>query len=168
MSNNFEEAFQKTLGYEGFLSDDVLDKGGLTKYGISQQSYPNLDIRNLTIDDAKKIYKRDYWDVCLGDSIKDKIIAMQVFDIAVNMGTGGVGFIVQRAINSQLPKGVSTSVDGAIGKATINKLNSLNPKDINNTIIRYRARRYAEIVDKNETQTAFLVSWLDRCFGYIY
>lgn len=168
MSNNFEEAFQKTLLNEGTLSNDVNDSGGLTKYGISQQSYPKLDIRNLTIDDAKKIYKRDYWDICLCDYIKDKTIAMQVFDIAVNMGTGGVGTVVQKAINSLLPKGQTIGVDGSIGKITIEKLNSLTAKDINNTIAKYRARRYATICDKNKTQTVFLEGWLNRTFGYIY
>ena len=166
--SNFDEAFEKTLKYEGVLSNDVNDSGGLTKYGISQQSYPKLDIRNLTIDDAKKIYKRDYWDICLCDYIKDKTIAMQVFDIAVNMGTGGVGTVVQKAINSLLPQGQSIRVDGAIGKITIDKLNSLLAKDINNAIAKYRARRYATICDKNKTQAVFLEGWLNRTFGYIY
>ena len=168
MSNYFDEAFQKTLLNEGTLSNDLLDFGGLIKYGISQFSYLKLDIRNLIINDAKKIYKRDYWDVCLCDLIKDPLVASHTFDIAVNMGTGGAGTVVQKAINSLLPKGESIKVDGAIGSVTICKLNSLNPKDINNTIAKYRARRYATICQKNVSQVTFLEGWLNRTFGYIY
>ena len=96
----FDEGFAKTLGYEGGLSNDKYDSGGLTKYGISQASYPNLDIKNLTVEQAKAIYKKNYWDTCKLDEVKDKAVAIQIFDIAVNCGNGGAGKIVQRAINN--------------------------------------------------------------------
>lgn len=60
-----EEAFNNailfTLGWEGGLSENLLDPGGLTKFGISQRSYPFLDIRNLTVEQAVQIYYEDYW-----------------------------------------------------------------------------------------------------------
>lgn len=59
--NDFDRAVDFVLEREGGLSEDPNDPGGLTKYGISQKAYPNLDIKNLTIDDAKKIYYEDYW-----------------------------------------------------------------------------------------------------------
>lgn len=167
MSRYFEEAFQKTLGYEGGLSNDANDKGGLTKYGISQASYPKVDIRNLTLDQAKAIYKSDFWDACRCGEINDKNIAMQVFDMAVNHGTGGAGKLVQKAVNNLAGK-EALIIDGAIGKLTIQAVNYLEPKKLNNNIVRYRARFYAQICTKNTSQVCFLEGWLNRCMGYIY
>ncbi len=59
--SDFDTAVTKTLIHEGGsrVTDDPDDRGGLTRYGISQRSYPDLDIRNLTEDQAKEVYKRD-------------------------------------------------------------------------------------------------------------
>ena len=45
----------------GYVNDPK-DPGGETNYGISKRAYPDVDIKNLTEDGAKDIYKRDYWD----------------------------------------------------------------------------------------------------------
>lgn len=57
----FDKAIEFTLLYEGGYVDDPADAGGETKYGISKAQYPNVDIKNLTLDQAKEIYHRDYW-----------------------------------------------------------------------------------------------------------
>lgn len=44
---------------EGGLSEDPNDKGGTTKFGISQRAYPNVDIKNLTRQQAELIYRSD-------------------------------------------------------------------------------------------------------------
>lgn len=163
----FDTAFEKTLKFEGGLSNDANDSGGLTKYGISQKSYPNIDIRKLTIKQAKDIYYIDYWIACKCDKIQNNKIAEQVFDIAVNHGTFGAGKIIQKAINNSAGR-VVLKVDGAIGKLTIEALNFLDAQTINNNIVRYRARKYAEIVTKDKTQVCFLEGWLNRCMSYIF
>lgn len=89
-SDAFKFALNNTLGLEGALNKD--DKvGGLTKYGISQKSYPKLDIAKLTPAEAKAIYKRDYWDKIGGDEIaaKDPKLAALMFDTAVQHGVSG-------------------------------------------------------------------------------
>ena len=48
--SDFDKAFELVIGHEGGLVDHPADPGGLTKYGISKRAYPNLDIRNLTLD----------------------------------------------------------------------------------------------------------------------
>ena len=57
----FHDCIAHVLAAEGGLVNDPKDPGGVTKFGISQRSYPALDIRALTLDDAKTIYQRDYW-----------------------------------------------------------------------------------------------------------
>jgi lysozyme family protein len=85
---DFNKAIVTTLAREGGskFTDDPNDRGGATKYGISQRSYPNIDIRNLSEQDARTIYKRDYWDRLRGDEITSQVIAEQLFDTCVNMG----------------------------------------------------------------------------------
>lgn len=167
MSTAFDNAFNVTLGYEGGLTNDANDKGGLTKYGISHKTYPNEDIKNLTIDRSKFLYERDFWKATLCDKIIDASIAGHVFDIAVNCGTGGAGQVVQKAINKI--KGKDTVVvDGAIGPKTIEQLNSITDIHLLNKVIAtYRARRYAIICVKDSTQLCFLEGWLVRTFGFI-
>jgi lysozyme family protein len=59
------------------------DPGGETNYGISKRAYPNLDIKNLTRDAAKEIYRRDFWRY---DSIVNQDVATKIFDIGANQG----------------------------------------------------------------------------------
>ena len=85
MKESFDKAFEFVIGAEGKLTDDPKDPGGLTKYGISQRAYPTKDIRNLTLEGAKEIYKFDYWINCGCDALEYPIDII-VFDTAVNMG----------------------------------------------------------------------------------
>src|SRR5207302_958519 len=57
----FDKAIGTVLEHEGGYSFDPNDPGGETKYGISRKAYPGLDVKALTLDQAKAIYKRDYW-----------------------------------------------------------------------------------------------------------
>lgn len=82
---DFERAFKLIIGEEGGYVNDPLDPGGETKFGISKRAYPNVDIRNLTLEMAKAIYKRDYWDALNLDTHEWRK-AICLFDCAVNMG----------------------------------------------------------------------------------
>lgn len=54
-----------------------------TNFGISACSYPDLDIRNLTIEQADAIYFRDYWQASGADKLPWPFCLL-VFDTAVN------------------------------------------------------------------------------------
>jgi lysozyme family protein len=92
---SFDAAFAIVVGVEGGYTNDPQDPGGETKFGISKRAYPELDIANLTIDQAKAIYQRDYWDRCACDTMTWER-ALCVFDTAVNQGQG-----TARALNVQ-------------------------------------------------------------------
>lgn len=106
---NFDKAFEIIIGHEGGYVWDKNDPGGETKYGISKRAYPNEDIKNLTLDRAKFLYKRDYWDAVDAESIPGAARLM-VFDCAVNTGVGMAKKLLQRA--------VGTKDDGIIGPKT--------------------------------------------------
>lgn len=95
---------------EGGLVNDPNDRGGLTKFGISQRAYPELDIAALTEDQAREIYERDYWLPCRCADLPAKVDQV-VFDGAVLMGVD--------AVSRQLQKVVKTKVDGKIGVLTV-------------------------------------------------
>ena len=109
-SMDFETAVRIVINTEGGLIDDPHDPGGLTKFGISQRAYPSLDIRRLTVDLAKVIYRVDRWDPCKCDQLPDGL-RLPVFDMAVNQG-------VDAAIKA-LQSALSVKVDGDLGPVTI-------------------------------------------------
>jgi lysozyme family protein len=124
MPSNFEIAFQYLVdqNIEGGYINDPEDPGGETKYGISKRSYPHLDIRSLTLDQAKEIYRKEWWD----DSY-DKMpsaIATPVFIMAINTGAIEAHQTLQQAINLILEDTChgDLEVDGHIGPITISHL----------------------------------------------
>lgn len=95
---NFERSVAFVLKHEGTYVNDIRDRGGETNFGISKRAYPNLDIKNLTVEQAKEIYKRDYWDKTGCDAL-DWPMCLIVFDTAVNMGVGRAQAIQAEALN---------------------------------------------------------------------
>lgn len=92
MRHNFDEAFKIVIGHEGGYANDPKDPGGETKYGIAKKFHPGLDIKNLTLDEAKEIYRSEYWEPagCNGLPYPEDLI---VFDTAVNMGVSKARFL---------------------------------------------------------------------------
>lgn len=96
------------MGHEGGFSKDPKDPGNWTggkqgvgalhgtKFGIAANTYPNIDIENLTRDQAKVLYKRDFWDLIGADMMYDGV-AFQIFDFAVNSGMPTAIRYLQRA-----------------------------------------------------------------------
>jgi lysozyme family protein len=87
----FDRAFKKVLKFEGGAKYVKNDAGkGPTKYGINQTANPDVDIKNLTEDQAKEIYRKRYWNAIGGDELaaKNPQLATIAFDAAVNQGPG--------------------------------------------------------------------------------
>lgn len=81
----FPKAIEFVLNHEGGYSNDLADPGGETNFGITKKSYPDLDIKNLTKEEAIKIYRQDYWDAS-GCDVLPWPMDMIIFDTAVNCG----------------------------------------------------------------------------------
>ncbi len=56
----FAVALEKVLAHENGYVNDPDDPGGETKFGISKRSYANLNIKDLTREQAAEIYYRDF------------------------------------------------------------------------------------------------------------
>lgn len=106
----FKTALDLVLKHEGGYVNHPEDPGGETKYGISKRAYPDVNIKELTKEDAGEIYYKDYW--CkMGCDYLPKPVALMVFDAAVNMG-------VRRAAK-QLQQTAGATPDGVVGRMTV-------------------------------------------------
>jgi lysozyme family protein len=95
----FDAAYAIVVGEEGGYSDDPRDPGNWTGGkvgvgelkgtlgGISAAAYPEEDIKNLTPERRKFLFKRDYWDKANLDAVSWEIALIE-FDAAVNLGSG--------------------------------------------------------------------------------
>ena len=119
--NWFEQCFDKLIAHEGGYSNDAKDPGGETNFGISKRAYPQVDIKNLTRDAAKAIYKRDYWDRAQCDKLPPTL-AYLLFDAAVNSGIGQAIRFLQRAL------GVAD--DGVLGPLTLSMVSRADAESI--------------------------------------
>ena len=151
----FDDIIEKVLEHEGGYVDDPTDAGGETKYGISKRAYPDEDIKELTIERAKELYKRDYWDRYRTDSLPDRLRHIYV-DMCINMGGGRAIKILQEACNSKNANKID--VDGGIGPATIKAASNVEPFRLR----AYRVMFYAELVMKKPEQERFWVGWFRR------
>lgn len=112
---SFDTAIERVLSTEGGYVNDPKDPGGETQWGISKRSYPDLDIKALTREQAKEIYRRDFWDPVAGNGLHEDI-AFQVLDFAVNSGGPVAIQYLQRA--------AGVADDGHIGPHTIEVVNA--------------------------------------------
>jgi lysozyme family protein len=94
---DFNIAFDRGITHEQGYVNDPKDPGGETNWGISKRSYPNIDIKNLSKEGAKEIYKRDFWDLIKADKLHDGV-AWQLFDFAINSGIQTAIRYYQRAL----------------------------------------------------------------------
>ena len=77
---------EHVLALEGGYVNHPNDPGGETRFGISKRSYPHLDIRALTRDEAMGIYYRDYWLKYGVQDIDSPALQSVYFDAVVNHG----------------------------------------------------------------------------------
>ena len=176
---DINKALTVVFGHEGGLQCDRNDLGnwttgkvgigmhGCTKYGIATNSYPNIDIRRLTLARAAKIYERDYWNPLRLGGLKSQGIATEVFDTAVNCGMLTSGRILQRVCNHLNGKGKDYPVNGHITPETINWINKYTRTKSNRVrfwklLNGYQLGRYIDIVDRNPRMDRYLNSWLSR------
>lgn len=115
---SFDRVMAFILAEEGGLSNNPADPGGLTKYGISKRAYPNLDVAALTQEDAKNIYRRDYWNPLGLDGLKYGP-ALVLMDCAVNQGVKRAMQIKDRVATSSQPFVVAFQAERALHYASL-------------------------------------------------
>lgn len=164
----FDLVFERTFGHEGGFQDDPRDRGNWTggecgkgelkgtKFGLAAMTYPDLDIKSLSLQQAKDIYRRDWWDG-LGMERWPKVMQYQMFDAAFNHGSGRANQFLQYA--------VGTAQDGKIGPATMAAVAKMDGNDLVMRFLAKRLRYFTEV----KTWEAYSKGWARRvaqCLEY--
>ena len=151
---NFNEIIKQVLEHEGGYVNDPKDLGGETKYGITKRFYPDVDIKNLTIEQATEIYKKDYWDKNKVESLPQNLWHIY-FDMCVNMGKRTAVKVLQRAA---VNKGRNIEVDGGLGPMTIGALKGVELDRVR----AFRVKYYVDLITARPEQEKFYLGWFRR------
>lgn len=145
----FDRALAIVLAHEGGLVDHPHDPGGLTKYGISKRAHPDVDIRNLTLAQARQLYLERYWLPIHADAMPEPVAA-QVFDASVNHGIKPAIRMMQRALRVQ--------DDGRIGPVTLQAMTTVDDARFAARFAAERLMFYADL----SSWPAFGRGWVRR------
>ncbi len=118
MQSNFHAVFKQIVGAEGGFVNDPRDRGGATKYGVTQavlkawrrKDVTVDDVMKLSLDEAELIFKTQYWDAVKGDRLPAGIDLL-VADTAYNSGAGRAIEFLQRVLDLK--------VDRVMGEVTL-------------------------------------------------
>lgn len=144
----YETVFERIVGHEGSYVLDSRDPGGETKFGISKRSYPTLNIKELTLSQAKAIWFHDFW-MPVRD-LPHQSVQFQLCDAAYNHGFHNAVQFLQRA--------VGVADDGIWGPRSKEAYSKLTENDILLRFIGYRL----QFMTKLSTFTAFGRGWSSR------
>lgn len=175
---NLETELDALIKREGGFVDHPNDKGGPTRYGITQAvalaNGWNGRMQDLSIAFAKTIYRKKYWLVPGYDKISAMglpLLAAELFDTGVNMGPTTQGKWLQRWLNAlcgQFPKYIHITVDGDVGGGTraaiaylIGKRGLAATEDaLVDAVNCSQGARYLELVEGREANEVFIWGWL--------
>jgi lysozyme family protein len=161
----FLESVELTLAAEGGYVNDPSDAGGETKFGISQRSYPKLDIANLTRDDAIAIYFADYWNKFhLGDL--PPRVAAKVFNIGLDIYPMPAIICLQRACRAC---GIAVLETGVVDGSTRNAVESLSLANEPALMAALRSELAAHYrlvaANQGKRDQRFIKGWLNRAYS---
>ncbi len=158
----FERAIEVVLEHEGeAFTDNPLDKGGPTKYGLSQRWNPGVNVRELTRIQAIGIYWERYWRGRGYERLPD-LIAIKVFDLAVNLGERTAVTCLQRALWAI---GARVRIDGRLGPETWGAAQAADEGALLAALRSEAAGEYRIRIARDPGQAVFERGWLNRAYA---
>lgn len=115
-ASTYDEALRRLLAHEGGYTNHPSDPGGPTNFGITLADYrkhirpdaTTADVRAMSVDQAKTIYRKRYWDAQRCDELPAGV-DYSIFDYGVNSGIGRSGKVLRRVVG--LPDSASAVTD---------------------------------------------------------
>lgn len=170
MAQTVDEMITDILAREGGFVDHPADRGGPTKFGVTQKTLSAWlghaatleDVRSLEEETARQIYKKNYFLAAGLDQLPESLQA-QAFDIAINSGPRRAIKMVQAVIN-QVGFG-PVDRDGMMGPSTAKAATMAAEamgEAFGNALADERANFYRRIVAADSSQEVFLRGWLRR------
>ncbi len=169
-----KQLIANVIAKEGGFINHPADRGGATKYGITQATLTSYlgrqattaDIQDLNKKTAAEIYEQAYY-IKPGIDRLPELIQPIIFDTAVNQGRG----YAIRTLQTELQAGGYHvgRIDGYVGALTTvaakKAADELGAVLINNLVTR-RIQRYRDIVKADPSQKAFINGWLARAESF--
>lgn len=154
----FDAAIAAVFAHEGIDADDPADRGGRTRFGISQAAYPGVDIASLTLEDAKAIYYRGYWERPRINELPWPISG-KALDVAVHCGAGMAIKMLQVAL---CRASHWVNCDGKVGPQTIAACKAVPADRLLAEYCGVQRRHYERIIERDPTQEKFRRGWMRR------
>ena len=157
MNNNWQKSFELMLNSEGGFVNHPSDPGGMTNLGVTKATWENwvgresdeAEMRGLTPEKVKPLYKKKYFDAVRGDELPMGLDYL-MFDFAVNAGAG-------RAIKT-LQTAVGVTPDGGFGPITMAAVQAVDPVDLIERFSQAKEDFYRSLT----TFATFGKGWLNR------
>lgn len=147
---------------DGAVTNDSVDGGGRTQYGISERANPAAWADGkVTEAEARVIYEQKYVIGPGFDRISDPLLRAQLVDFGVNSGSGIAIKYLQNVLDVER--------DAVLGPATLEALRTYVPvrTSVNNALVAARIQMIGKLVQKNPTQLKFLGGWLSRALEFL-
>jgi len=174
---NIEQYLDELIKREGGYVNNPADRGGATKYGITQsvarENGYRGNMKDLPLDVAKVIYRKQYWIEPRFDQVNtlSSAIAEELLDTGVNCGINFAKPLLQRALNLLNNQGkagyADLKVDGVYGSNTLGALKTYlakRGKEGEKVLVRVlnimQGQRYIEICERNKSQEQFFYGWI--------
>jgi lysozyme family protein len=151
---DFEQIISKTLQNEGGIAYHNMKYGGITKYGIPKKYYPQLDIKDLTPEQAKEIYRKDYFEGPGINQIGYPNVAYKVFDYGVTSGPQDSIKLLQSTLNGM---GSNLKVDGRLGPKTLSELYKYHQDAVANAFENAVKNKYKSLGTRK-----YMKGWIKR------
>jgi lysozyme family protein len=171
----FDAAFREVLRIEGGYVNHPNDRGGATRYGITEATARQYghkgSMLELTVGKAKEIYHKGYWRINNLDDIflKSPAIALEMFEAGVNMAPVRPATWLQRLLNSmntirgnKYKYGEDLTIDGLIGWKTIERLGKMDKRQLKiiyNGLNALQSAHYITQAYLKSSQRDFFVGW---------
>jgi len=167
---DFTKYLPTLFNFEGGYVNDPDDPGGATNLGVTLAVFkeharsllnisPSIDaLKDMTDDQAGKIYKAQYWDRIFGDQIEFQPLADIMFDFYVNAGGHAVE-LLYKVLNHL---GGSHDV---LPWLDISAVRSLQHHDVQEVYMHYKEGRksyYRTLAQEHPVLRRFLKGWLRR------
>lgn len=164
---------------EGGYADVANDPGGPTNMGITLETMKAAlgtradlngdglvnaeDVKLLTREEARRIYREKYWDRPGFGLIRDQRIATKVFDMGVNASPHVAVVLLQRAICHAAPPGVERPRDdGELGPRTLAALAACDPDVVLKCFVAEQKGFYLRCIEHDPKKARFKDGWLAR------
>jgi len=153
MNDRFNWIIKFVLKAEGGYTNDPDDPGGETNYGIDKRSHPDVNIKDLTEEEAKDIYFNEYWKRFNCEQFA-KPVGEVYFDCCVNTGAKQSNKFLQRA--------AGTEPDGIIGPKTLAAIHKADAYKLAFKVIDQRQTFYENLAYNKTPLKKFLKGWTNR------